>query len=109
MSEGDTMDASTWLDNQDQAKVTKVIEQMREKNWVIGSTGYAHYAGGAGDERYLLWLYLTDRRCRKIVGLSIFDLSDANYGDFYQDGMSPSDAARTAVENDELYSALFSG
>jgi hypothetical protein len=103
------MDASSWLDAQDQTKVTRVIQQLPEKNWVVGSTECAHYADGAGDERYLLWLYLTDRRCRKVVGLSIFDLSDANYGDFYQDGMSPSEAARAALENDDTYSALFGG
>jgi hypothetical protein len=100
------MDASNWLDTQDQAKVTKLIDQLREEGWVIGGTEYAHYAG---DERYLLWLYLTDRRCRKIVGLSIFDLADANYGDFYADGMSPGEAARAALENDDTYSALVGG
>jgi hypothetical protein len=86
------MDASNWLDTQDQAKVTKVIDQLREKNWVVGSTDYTYYAG---DQRYLLWLYLTDRRWRKVVGLSIFDLSDATHVDFYQNGA--------------IYSAMFGG
>jgi hypothetical protein len=103
------MDASSWLDTRDQAKVTDLIEKLRAQNWTVWVTDYAHYAGGAEDERYLAWLYLTDRECLTAVGVSIFDLSDPKYGDFYESGMSPGEAARAALENDDTYSAIFGG
>jgi hypothetical protein len=100
------MDAPSLLDTQGQSNVTELIEKLRAKDWIVGSTDYADYAGGAGNERHRAWLFLTDRRCRTLVGLSIFDLSDAACGDFYQNGISPVEGFRAGLDT---HSAPFGG
>lgn len=35
----------------------------------------------------------------KVTGLSVFDLEDQPYADWFADGLSPLDAAREALQN----------
>ena len=42
------------------------------------------------------WMQETDTRCSNVYGLSIFDLPDCPYADWYEDGVTPVSAAKKA-------------
>lgn len=88
---------STWLDKQDPVKVESVLTLYRERQPRVSQ--YAH-----GDERFGVWLYLVDRVLTGMIGVGLFDLADWNIRDAYDDGLSPGEAAREAMRNDDTYS-----
>lgn len=46
------------------------------------------------------WMYAVDRFCEHIAGLSVYDLSDQCYRDWYDRGMKAATAARQAIRAD---------
>ena len=45
------------------------------------------------------WMKLVDLYVSSMIGLSVYDLPDCCFGDWYEDGMSPKSAARKAVRS----------
>jgi hypothetical protein len=48
-------------------------------------------------EGFDTWMKLVDRKCQERHGLSIYDLPDACFADFYEDGYTPAEAVREAI------------
>ena len=88
----------TWLDTQPQEKVATALARYR-------TTPSMHTHDG-GDERFGLWLALVNNRLIRTVGLGLFDLGDWPIRDAYDNGDSPSEAARLALSYDDTYGAL---
>ena len=44
------------------------------------------------------WMKAVDHRVQAVIGLSIHDLEDHPFRDWYHDEMSPEEAAHTAIE-----------
>lgn len=57
-----------------------------------------------GDREFGLWLYLVDRR---IGFLTHRDIADWHWRDAFDDGVSPTEAAREALSIDDTFSILF--
>lgn len=49
------------------------------------------------DTRFALWMADVNDEVEKLLGLSVYDLPDCCYRDWFEDGMSPSAAARKAI------------
>jgi hypothetical protein len=100
---------STWIDTreaQDPQKLGTALDGYRAER----AGRFARVAAyDNGDERYGLWLALTDARIARAVGVGLFDLGDWNMYDAYADGMSPRDAAVEALRQDDTFSALVGG
>jgi hypothetical protein len=96
---------STWLDEQDQAKVTAALEKFRASTDHIAESAKRY---GGDDERFDFWLYLIDRKVSRALGLSIFDLVDGPWRDYYDSGLSPMAAFSSYREDgyDELLSMV---
>lgn len=84
---------NAWLDSKPQDKVTAAIARFTES----GGLPYAN-----GHEAFGFWLALADTACAKRYGLSIFDLSDYMWRDAFDGGMSPYDAMREALADDDI-------
>lgn len=56
------------------------------------------YAGA--DRLFAAWLSKVDAEVERRSGVSVFDLSDYCLRDAFDDGVSPSSAARAALAND---------
>lgn len=99
----------TWLDEKDAAKVEIALGGMRDAAAAGNHAAETciHHAGG--DERYALWLFYADRRCGRLAGVGIFDLVDFGWHDAFTAGDSPRDAAREALESDDLFAPLMAG
>ena len=65
---------------------------------------HREYAGG--DIPFALWLALVDRRVMLRVGVGIFDLADAPLADYFEDGISPREAAGLVIEADDTFGAF---
>ena len=50
-------------------------------------------------ESFKLWLANVDACCARICGLSIHDLPDCCFMDWFEDGVTPTSAARRAIRN----------
>ena len=103
----ETSEGGTWIDQQeakDRVKFAKAMQAWREGG---GSTRAQEYA--ENDLRFGLWLYYCDKRCQRLVGLSIFDLSDHTWRDDYDGGTSPKDAVTSLLENDDMVADLMGG
>lgn len=86
-----------WLNtNLDSTKREKLLAEVREGRL----TAYRDMAHG--DESFGAWLFLVDHYLRKTFGVVHADLSDFTWRDEYLGGASPRDAAREALENDDL-------
>jgi hypothetical protein len=95
---------STWLDRQDAATVDEARQVFRSSPQY---TRFMEYAGD--DESFALWLRLADRRVGRLVGLGVFGIGDWSWRDAYDAGMSPLDAARDALAEDDTFGELFGG
>lgn len=51
-------------------------------------------------ESFETWMKAVDSACIKRSGVSIHDLPDVCYRDWYEDGMSPALAARAAIRSE---------
>lgn len=47
---------------------------------------------------YASWFREADRACFALCGISIRDLTDVDFHDLYDEGVSPEDAAEAALE-----------
>lgn len=65
---------------------------------VLDTDGAEHLRYADGDRRFAAFLLAADTLARRRLGVSIFDLEDACWRDFYDDGMTPGEALRTARE-----------
>ena len=45
------------------------------------------------------WMKSVDAACYKLCGCSVHDLNDICFTDLYEDGVSPTSAARRAIKN----------
>ena len=45
------------------------------------------------------WMGRVDQRVQVLCGLSVYDLPDCCYADWYEEGMTAAQAARAAVKN----------
>ena len=61
----------------------------------------AQYAGGhIGFEA---WLIVADREVSRKAGVGLLDLPDVALRDWYDDGITPREAAELALENDDCF------
>jgi len=79
----------SWLDTKPADVVADAVAQLASAE-DAGAESIRSYAGE--DLRFGVWLHLVDKRCRTILGLSIFDLEDWNWRDAYAGGSSPKEA-----------------
>ena len=63
---------------------------------LLDQDGADHLRYAAGDREFAAFLLVADAACRRRLGVSIFDLEDACWRDFYDDGLSPSEALAAA-------------
>jgi hypothetical protein len=70
------------------AKVEAALAKVQGTPWI-------KYAGG--DAYFALWMALVDHRVMRRVGLSVLDLSDQPFTDWYEDGITPAQAAELTV------------
>lgn len=92
----------TYLDTIDAAKITLALEKFRTEGT------YAEYVRNAGgDENFAFWLRLVDAKMRKAVGVTHRDIGDWQWRDAYDNGYTPFEAARGALEDDDTFGALF--
>jgi hypothetical protein len=59
-----------------------------------------HAYVGEGRHEFKAWLAEADLLCLRQTGVSIFDLADMPYDDWYEDGMSPKEAVRELLEEE---------
>jgi len=83
---------TTWIDTQDTEKIDAAVAAMRRKagEGDRACGGVLDYAGG--DEQFALWLRQIDIHVGKRLGLSVFDLPDVCWRDYFDDGLSPIEA-----------------
>ena len=55
-------------------------------------------SGRSGDPFFDLWTMLVDRKVSSRLGLGIDDLEDLPYSDWFEDGLTPSEAASLVFE-----------
>jgi hypothetical protein len=91
----------SWLDDQPAEKVEAALQSLREQ-----APGYIANEG-TGDERFALWLRLVDKRMARVTGLGHRDIGDWHWRDAFEDGVSPSEAAREALAADDTFGGLF--
>ena len=48
------------------------------------------------------WMAKVDSHIEKVIGLSSSDLSDCNYSSWFEDGITPSRAARMALRENGM-------
>lgn len=66
---------------------------------VLDEDGADHLRYARGDRAFAVFLLVADAACRRRIGFSIFDLEDACWRDFYDDGLTPSEALAAARDN----------
>ena len=69
---------------------------MSEREMTVNSAG----------QTFEEWFVLVDRVVVAIVGLGADDLSDWYYWDGWSDDMTPTEAAREAISNDETFALM---
>lgn len=85
---------TTWIDTQDPTKVDAALTRLATHPQGQRAIDYA-----GGEPEFGLWLAIVDRRVSGTYGLGIFDLQDWAWRDLYDAGLSPTEAAREAVED----------
>ena len=65
----------------------------------LDQDGADHLRYAGGDHGFAAFLLVADAACRRRIGVSIFDLEDACWRDFYDDGLTPSEALAAARDN----------
>jgi hypothetical protein len=80
--------AEQWADARERGVLT---ERQRE---------FDEYA--RGDAGFAVWLFLVDRRIGRAFGIGLFDLADWGARSAFDAGVTPRDAARDALENDDI-------
>lgn len=86
-----------WLDTQNPVKVAEVIERD-------GAVLCERY--GTDNPRFALWLALVDRHLTRLIGLGHRDIEDWSWRDAFDAETSPREAARTALEDSDLYGPM---
>ena len=51
------------------------------------------------DQSFEVWMKEADRLCGASTGMSLYDLPDCCYRDWYDDGMTPKQAVRMALRS----------
>ena len=54
------------------------------------------------DKDFKAWFETVDVEVSKISGVSVHDLADMNFWDMWNDGVSATEAAEAALENEEF-------
>lgn len=81
----------TWFDTlttKEQTKLTELLDQPTGRD----ARDYAR-----GDVGFGCWLLYSDALCRKGFGVSIFDLADQTWRDWYEDEIDPVGAVKLAL------------
>lgn len=65
---------------------------------VLDTDGAEHLRYAGGDRGFAAFLLAGEALALRRLGVSIFDLEDACWRDFYADGMTPGEALRTAPD-----------
>ena len=66
---------------------------------------FADYAGG--HIAFEGWLILVDKSIQRKVGLGLFDLADAPLRDYFEDGITPREAATLVLSEDDTFGGFF--
>lgn len=78
---------------------TLPTDRHRKLSAALDEIGAEHLHYAHGDRDFALFLLVVDARCRRHQGVSIFDLEDALWRDFYDDGITPAEALDAARES----------
>lgn len=89
---------STYIDGLDKYEVSKTIAQIKEKSTFFDNFSYD------ADPKFVLWMFLVNRRIVHKFGIGIFDVPDRNWYDSFEAGVSPKEMAEDVYqeEMDEL-------
>jgi hypothetical protein len=82
----------TWTADLPQGKHDKLMAALDEH-------GREHLKYAGDDRDFAAFLLVADTAARMKNGLSIFDLPDYSWRDVYDDGMTPGEALRSALDN----------
>ena len=74
-------------------------ERRRTLTATLDEHGAEHLRYAGGDREFAMFLLVADARCQRRLGVSIFDLEDACWRDFYDDGLTPAEALRAARDS----------
>jgi exopolysaccharide biosynthesis protein len=82
-----------WID-------TSPPQRRRQLETALDADGAEHLRYAAGDPDFAMFLLVADAAAGRRLGVSIFDLPDACWRDFYDDGLTPMEAVATASESE---------
>lgn len=74
-------------------------DRIRTAATKVLGTRWDHYANH--DPYFGLWLKIIDTTLAHRIGIGLFDLADAPYRDWYDDGITPTEAAGLALAADD--------
>jgi hypothetical protein len=66
---------------------------------LLDELGAEHLRYAGGDRGFAVFVLVADAVCRRRLGVSIFDLEDACWRDFFDDGLTPGEALRAARDH----------
>lgn len=94
---------TTYIDNTMDAERQKTLCDRLEKHMAEGRLTWLkpYYEQ---DPLFGVWMVLVDSALKRRVSVGVPDLSDQPYRDWFQDGMSPKEAASEVIANDDLFS-----
>lgn len=91
----------TWVDERSPAEVTATLSKLGAlpADSGLGRTWADHLAYTGGDERFALFMVYVDRRVRRTLGVSVYDMADWEFRGAYDSGLSPRETTISFAED----------
>lgn len=96
-----------WVESLDPDQLQAALDRLRRNagDHEPIATQAMQYA--RGDEHFALYLAMCARKCQRAIGVTIWDLADCLWRDWYDDGLPPREAVLECIERDDTFSVLF--
>jgi hypothetical protein len=92
------------LRNYNAAKVEHIADRMEKGT---GTPAMQQAYDYAMRHRYFaVWLFATDSVIQRAYGIGLFDLGDVPLRDYFDDGITPREAAQLTLEQDDTFGAM---
>ena len=62
---------------------------------------YARQNFSTGPVSFDAWMEDVDSTCQRLCGCSVHDLEDCCFNDWFEDGLTPREAAKAAIRNSD--------
>lgn len=86
---------TTWIDTQDSLKVATAIASLCADKRILADNVSVN---PDTDGEFALWMVLADKRFTKRFGMGILDMPDFRWHDAFENGGSPIEGLREAIE-----------